>query len=222
MTTAAEPHVGLGVAQYAGATPAAAPGRRLREPAVQIVAMIRGETPRYKRGGRRPCPSARLRPGLQRLCRLPVPDGTLLVPALVYPENVSDVTALWVKDDLVRIDGLPLAVRVAGLPEMQPGERVRLQVARIDELALEIEFRVLGQGRNGLTAVPGRQRLLLAVAAAIALPELPADQGHDGQQQGLEHRLEQFFRFHGQGRNRMRNRHLNTPVIVNSLRRPAC
>ena len=66
----------------------------------------------------------------------------------VMAENVSDVTALWVKDDLVRIDGLPLAVRVAGLPEMQPGERVRLQVARIDELALEIEFRVLGKAET--------------------------------------------------------------------------
>ena len=148
MTTAAEPHVGLGVAQYAWAT---SPLRRAADfvNQQQIVAMIRGETPRYKRGDADLF--ARLRDfdqAYNAYADFQYQMERFWCLRWFTQENVSDVTALWVKDDLVRIDGLPLAVRVAGLPEMQPGERVRLQVARIDELALEIEFRVLGKAET--------------------------------------------------------------------------
>ena len=136
------------MAQYAWAT---SPLRRAADfvNQQQIVAMIRGETPRYKRGDADLF--ARLRDfdqAYNAYADFQYQMERFWCLRWFTQENVSDVTALWVKDDLVRIDGLPLAVRVAGLPEMQPGERVRLQVARIDELALEIEFRVLGKAET--------------------------------------------------------------------------
>ena len=145
MTTAAEPHVGLGVPQYAWST---SPLRRAADfvNQQQIVAMVRGETPRYKRGD--PDLFARLRDfdvAYNAYGDFQYQMERFWCLRWFSQENVSDITAQWIKDDLVRLDGLPMATRVAGLPEMAAGERVRLQVARIDELALEIEFRVLGK-----------------------------------------------------------------------------
>jgi exoribonuclease-2 len=51
---------------------------------------------------------------------------------------------MYIKEDLVRVDGLPLRLRVGGLPEMPMGTKIRLGVARIDELTQEIECRYLG------------------------------------------------------------------------------
>ncbi len=145
MTTAAQPHVGLGVAQY---TWASSPLRRAADfiNQRQLVAMIRGETPQYEKG------SALLFAALRDFDAAYSAYNEFQSRMERFwclrwftQEGVSEITAALIKEDLVRLDGLPLVARVAGLPELQPGERVRLQVARIDELELEIEFRVLGK-----------------------------------------------------------------------------
>jgi exoribonuclease-2 len=43
-------------------------------------------------------------------------------------ENVAETEATVLRETLVRLDGLPLAVRVPSLPELEPGTRVRLAV----------------------------------------------------------------------------------------------
>jgi exoribonuclease-2 len=43
-------------------------------------------------------------------------------------ENVTETEATVLRETLVRLDGLPLAVRVPSLPELEPGTRVRLAV----------------------------------------------------------------------------------------------
>jgi exoribonuclease-2 len=47
------------------------------------------------------------------------------------------------RDNLCRFDALPLVVRVASLPALGSGERVRLDVSAIDllDLTLHCEFR---------------------------------------------------------------------------------
>jgi exoribonuclease-2 len=49
-------------------------------------------------------------------------------------ENVSVAEGTAVRDNLVRLDGLPLVVRVGSLPELAPGTRVRLELRDVDLL----------------------------------------------------------------------------------------
>lgn len=49
-------------------------------------------------------------------------------------EELARVDALVLRENLVRVEGLPLVVRVASLPELPPGTRVRLEVEGVDLL----------------------------------------------------------------------------------------
>jgi exoribonuclease-2 len=64
-------------------------------------------------------------------------------------EGVQRAEALVLRENLVRVDGLPLVVRVASLPELAPGTRVRVDLERIDLLdrSLSAVYReTLGSG----------------------------------------------------------------------------
>jgi exoribonuclease-2 len=49
-------------------------------------------------------------------------------------EGVREVPALVLRENLVRLDGLPLVGRIASLPETAPGTRVRLEIHAVDLL----------------------------------------------------------------------------------------
>lgn len=57
--------------------------------------------------------------------------------------QVSTIEASVLRDDLVRLSGVPLVTRVAGLPELERGQMVRLQILGYDELAIELNCRYL-------------------------------------------------------------------------------
>ena len=57
-------------------------------------------------------------------------------------ENIKDVKACVVKGDLVRIDGLPMAQRVPGLPELPRGQNIILEVLALDFVELVMECRL--------------------------------------------------------------------------------
>jgi len=144
MTTRPEPHIGLGVAQYAWAT---SPLRRATDfiNQRQLTAMIRGEKPQFEQG------NAMLFALLRDFdttysAYLGFQDKLEHFWCLRWfsQEGISNVTATFIKEDLVRIDGLPLRVRIPGLPELARGDRIQLTVIRIDELLAEIEFRFTG------------------------------------------------------------------------------
>jgi exoribonuclease-2 len=64
-------------------------------------------------------------------------------------ERLEQVSAAVLRENLVRIEGLPLVLRIASLPDLAPGTRVRLQVESIDllERALAASYReTLGSG----------------------------------------------------------------------------
>jgi exoribonuclease-2 len=64
-------------------------------------------------------------------------------------ESLQCIEGVVLRENLVRIAGLPLVVRVASLPEVSAGTRVRLEVERIDllERSLTALYReVLGSG----------------------------------------------------------------------------
>ncbi|HEX6156777.1 MAG TPA: RNB domain-containing ribonuclease, partial [Burkholderiales bacterium] len=47
-------------------------------------------------------------------------------------EAAKTIDATVLRENLVRVDGLPLATRVSSLPALEPGTRVRLEVSGID------------------------------------------------------------------------------------------
>ena len=59
-------------------------------------------------------------------------------------EKVEQAGATVVRDNLVRLDAIPLYLRVADLPALAPQARVRVGLDRIDLLAATLETRYLG------------------------------------------------------------------------------
>lgn len=152
MTTRPEPHLGLGVAQYAWAT---SPLRRAADfvNQRQLVAMVQNEA----------APFAQNDPMLFAIMRdfdaaysayLSFQDRMEYFWCLRWfsQEGISEIGATYIKEDLVRLDSVPLRLRVGGLPDMTAGSRIRLAIARIDELALEIDCRYLGREEDAATA----------------------------------------------------------------------
>jgi exoribonuclease II len=59
-------------------------------------------------------------------------------------ENLTEQTAVAIRDNLIRFEGLPLYIRLADLPEVPPESRVRVAIGRVDLLAATIECRYIG------------------------------------------------------------------------------
>lgn len=55
-------------------------------------------------------------------------------------EKVAHTAAAVIRENLVRLEGLPLVARVASLPALAPGARVRLEVKSVDLLERSVEF----------------------------------------------------------------------------------
>jgi len=49
-------------------------------------------------------------------------------------ENLQSANAIVLRENLVRFEGLPLTTRVASLPALDPGSRVRLELRSVDLL----------------------------------------------------------------------------------------
>jgi exoribonuclease-2 len=63
-------------------------------------------------------------------------------------EALVRIGATVLKPDLLRLDDLPLVTRLAGLPMLERGQRVELDILAIDEVDLAVELRlhrVLGE-----------------------------------------------------------------------------
>lgn len=140
-STAAGPHDGLGVDQYMWAT---SPLRRYADLVNQrqLIALARGEPPVYQ--ARDTAMLAAMRDfeaayeiygeyqrTMERYWSL----------RWLQQENVAATTAVVLRENLVRLEALPVAQRVPSLPATAaPGERVLLTVGAIDLLELGVQF----------------------------------------------------------------------------------
>jgi exoribonuclease-2 len=164
MTTVAAPHVGLGVDCYAWSS---SPLRRYVDLVNQwqLVAHLQGRTPPWT------AKSAEFLGALR--------DFELTYAAYadfqrdmerywclrwLLQEGETQSTAAVIKENLARLDRIPLVVRTMSLPALDRGARVRLAVDAIDLLAAEITVRFV--------------ELLPAEAADAALEDEEA--GDDG------------------------------------------
>jgi len=66
----------------------------------------------------------------------------------LHQQGISQVQGEYLRDDLVRLSCAPLVVAVGGLPDLVRGQRVRLAVLGMDELALTLQCRYLGPSES--------------------------------------------------------------------------
>jgi exoribonuclease-2 len=144
MSTVAAPHEGLGLEQYVWAS---SPLRRYADLVNQrqLVSFLRGASPAY------PASDEQLFEVMRgfELAYLAYAEHQRLMERYwclrwLLQDNVTDtdIGARVIRDDLVRIDGIPLVCRIQSLPQLARGERVQLRVSDIDlfELTLHSEY----------------------------------------------------------------------------------
>jgi len=142
MSTVPAPHQGLGVAQYAWAS---SPLRRYVDLVNQrqLVAMIRGEDPPY--GAKSDALYTAMR------------DFELAYEAYnefqrhmerywslrwLLQDQKSTIAGVVLRENLVKLEGVPLVHRVPSLPELaRPGDRVEIAVGDVDLLDLSFSAR---------------------------------------------------------------------------------
>jgi exoribonuclease-2 len=144
MTTSPLPHEGLGVAQYAWMT---SPLRRYCDLVNQwqLIACLQGETPAFAQR------SAELFAAMRDFEQTyaAYADFQRLMERYwclrwLQQHGVTEIDATVRREQLVKLDHLPLLLRVPSLPnDLPPGQRVHLAVEDIDLLAPELVCRFL-------------------------------------------------------------------------------
>ncbi|HEY7759629.1 MAG TPA: RNB domain-containing ribonuclease [Burkholderiales bacterium] len=138
MSTVPSPHQGLGVSYYIWAS---SPLRRYVDLVNQrqLVAWIRGEEPPYPPKSERMLTAMRdfeqayevyaeFQRGMERYWCL----------RWLLQEAVHSTSAEVLRENLVKIDDIPLIAKVHGLPLLAPGSRVQVEISDIDLLSLEL------------------------------------------------------------------------------------
>ena len=143
MSTSPAPHQGLGVSQYAWIS---SPMRRYVDfiNQRQLVALLRGETPPYTRE------SESLQTFMRDFEAAYETYGDFQRSMERYwclrwllQEKIEITGAQVLKENLVKLEGLPLMTRVSSLPDMPPETYVELEISQIDLLELTFNARFL-------------------------------------------------------------------------------
>jgi exoribonuclease-2 len=143
MSTVAAPHQGLGVAQYMWSS---SPLRRYVDMVNQrqIIAMLRGEEPAYPKNDSALYSTMRdfdTMYGIYNDFQRSMERYWCL--RWLQQENIEQVEAIVLRENLVKPDNIPLVFKVPSLPESPAGTRVRLAVVAIDLLDLNLQTRYI-------------------------------------------------------------------------------
>lgn len=144
MTINAEPHQGLGVAQYAWST---SPLRRAVDliNQRQMIALLQGSEPPYDKSSDALVAAMRdfdLAYNAYNEFQTRMERHWCLV--YLQQQGVTEVTGTVWRENLVRLEGMPYMTKVPSLPELASGTRVLLEVKRIDPLLMELDCRFRG------------------------------------------------------------------------------
>ncbi len=145
MSTRPAPHEGLGVAQYAWAS---SPLRRYVDliNQRQLIALVRSEAPPYP-------PKSDILYTVLRDFELAYDAYALFQRKMerfwclrwLQQEQVTAIKGSVIKENLVRLAGLPLVVRVPSLPELSAATEVLLHIDALDFLDVELQCTFQGQ-----------------------------------------------------------------------------
>lgn len=142
MSTSPSPHQGLGVAQYAWSS---SPLRRYIDfiNQRQLIALIRNETPAYEKDNENLLISMRdfdsaysLYNDFQRTME------RYWCLRWIQQEKIETINAQVIRESLVKLDRLPMVIRVSSLPDLPVETEVQLKITYIDllELTLGTQF----------------------------------------------------------------------------------
>lgn len=143
MSTSPAPHQGLGVSQYAWIS---SPLRRCVDliNQRQLIALLRREKPPYTRE------SDELLVVLRDFEAIYEAYGDFQRSMERYwclrwllQENISTTGAQVLKENLVKLDRLPLVLRVPSLPDMPPETHIELEISQVDLLELTCNAKFL-------------------------------------------------------------------------------
>ncbi|SFE97797.1 ribonuclease catalytic domain-containing protein [Nitrosomonas sp. Nm166] len=142
MSTSPAPHQGLGVAQYAWSS---SPMRRYVDliNQRQVIALLRKEPPPYTRENNRLLIAMRdfeTAYGIYSEFQRAMERYWCL--RWLLQEKIQFINAQVIKENLVKLEHIPLVIRVPSLPEIAPGAHVQLKLSEIDlfERSLHAEF----------------------------------------------------------------------------------
>ncbi len=138
MTHAAEPHQGLGVAQYAWCT---SPLRRAVDLVNQrqLIAMLNQQTAPYNAAdGKLNVIIRNFDQTYNAYSEFQMRMERYWCLQYLIQEKLTEVTATIWRDNLVRIDGMFYITKVPSLPELKVGTKVLLEIKHIDTLLMEL------------------------------------------------------------------------------------
>jgi exoribonuclease-2 len=140
MSTVPSPHQGLGVSYYIWAS---SPLRRYVDlmNQRQLVAWIRGEAPPYPPKSERMLTAMRdFEQAYEAYAEFQRSMERYWCLRWLRQESVQLTGAEVLRENLVKIDDIPLIAKVHGLPMLAPGTRVQVEIADVDLLSLELRM----------------------------------------------------------------------------------
>ena len=138
MTSKAEPHQGLGVAQYSWST---SPLRRAVDliNQRQLIAMLSGEPAPYnEKDGKLNVIMRNFDQTYNAYSEFQTRMERYWSLQYLIQENLSEISAVVWRENLVKIDGLFYITKVPSLPELKVGTKVLLEIKHIDTLLMEL------------------------------------------------------------------------------------
>ncbi len=139
LSTAGAPHQGLGVDRYIWAS---SPLRRYVDliNQRQLIALIRDDPPPYPRNSEALYAAMRaFELTYDAYAEFQRQMERYWCLRWIIQEGVSTLRARVLRESLVRLERLPLVLRVPSLPDLGPGSRVELSVGAVDLIGLNIE-----------------------------------------------------------------------------------
>jgi exoribonuclease-2 len=144
MTTAVEPHQGLGVAQYAWCT---SPLRRAVDliNQRQLIAMLnKTDAPYNAADGKLKVIIRNFDQTYNAYSEFQTRMERYWCLQYLIQEKLTEVTATVWRENLVRIDGMFYITKVPSLPELKVGTKVLLEIKHIDTLLMELSCKFKG------------------------------------------------------------------------------
>ena len=138
MTSLAEPHQGLGVAQYAWCT---SPLRRAVDLVNQrqLIAMLNAEPAPYNaQDGKLNVIIRNFEQTYSAYSEFQTRMERYWCLQYLIQENLNEISAVVWRDNLVKIDGMFFITKVPSLPDLKVGTKVLLEIKHVDTLLMEL------------------------------------------------------------------------------------